>query len=589
MAEERVQRRLAAILAADVVGYSRLMEGDEAGTFERLRAYRRDLFEPEIAKYRGRVFKLMGDGLLAEFTSAVDALECAVALQTGIADRNNGIKERDRIDLRIGVNLGDIIVEGKDRHGEGVNIAARLQAMAEPGTIFLSSAVYEQVKNKLDIGFDDLGALSVKNLSQPLHVYRTVGHKDVVASAECRRGQPASAPGKPSIAVLPFDNLSGDAEAATFADGLAEDVITELSRVSSLLVIAHNSTFTYKGRAVSVKEVARDLGVQYVMEGSVRRLGSQIRIAAQLIDATSGAHVWAERFDRAFVNPFDLQDEITRSIVATLHQQLYLSEGRAAFPRRDRSNTDLWSLLQRSWVRLHDLTPEAVAEACEMAERALAMAPDNARANFLVGCTLFHQAFMMYEPDYESRMKRALVYGERAVALDENDEHAHWSLGGIYWALGRMEAAIGEFERTLEINPNWSLGLSDLGEALCYAGRAREGLAKIEQAMRMNPRDPSLFFRFAAMSIGHYLLDELEAAERWARKTVQRRRQYYYGHVLLVASLARLGRTAEAQVAAQELRTLFPAFTITELKAATFATTAFERLSADLRSAAIPE
>jgi len=532
----------------------------------------------------------MGDGTLAEFASAVDAVQCAVDIQKAMREANAELWEDRAIVLRVGLNLGDVVVEHSDLYRDGVNIAARLEAMADPGGICLSAAIHRQVERLLPFVFRDLGDQALKNIARPVRVY-CIADDDGAEGAPRTRTSTGrtSVQSKPSIAVLPFDNLSGDPEAAMFADGLAEDVITELSRIPSLLVIARNSTFTYKGRAVSVKEVARDLGVQYVMEGSVRRSGNQIRIAAQLIDAVSGAHVWAERFDRIFISPFDLQDDITRGIVATLHQQLYLSEGRSAVARRDRSNTDLWSLLQRSWVRLHDLTPEAVAEAREMAERALTMAPDNARANFLVGCVLFHQAYMMYQPDYEPLMKKALVYGERAIALDENDEHAHWSLGNIYLALGRFSAAIGELERTLEINPNWSLGLSDLGEGLCYAGRAREGLAKIAEAMRMNPRDPSLFFRFAAMAIGHYLLDEFEAAERWARKTVQRRRQYYYGHVLLVASLARLGRTAEAQLAAQELRALFPQFTIAELKKATFAATAFERLSVDLRGAGIPE
>jgi tetratricopeptide (TPR) repeat protein len=248
----------------------------------------------------------------------------------------------------------------------------------------------------------------------------------------------------------------------------------------------------------------------------------------------------------------------------------------------------LWSLLQRSWARLHDLTPEAIAEAREMAERALAMEPDSARANFLVGCTLFHEAFMMFRSDYEPAMKSAQIYAERSIALDDNDEHAHWSLGGIYMALGQLEAAIAEYERTLEINPNWSLGWSDLGETQCYAGQAEEGLAKIEAAMRMNPRDPSMFFRFGAMAIGHYFLNDFDAAERWARKTVQRRRQYFFGHVLLVASLVRLGRIAEAHSSASDLLKLFPEFTISELQRVIFAAPAFERLSADLRAAGVP-
>ena len=589
MAEERAQRRLAAILVADVVGYSRLMEQDEAWTLAALAERRKAILEPLFAKYRGRVVRIMGDGTLAEFASAVDAVQCAVDIQKAMREANSKLPEDRAVVLRVGLNVGDVVVEDGDLYGDGVNVAARLEAMADPGGICLTAAIHQQVERLLPFAFRDLGDQALKNIARPVRVYCIADDDSAGVST---RGTPtvrASMQSKPSIAVLPFNNMSGDADSTTFADGLAEDIITELSRVPSLLVIARNSTFTYKNRAVSLKDVARDLAVQYVLEGSVRRSGDQIRVTAQLIDAVADTHVWAERFERSFAHPFQLQDELTKSIVSTIHQQLYLSEGRRALARSDRSNTDLWTLLQRSWARLHDLTPEAVAEARELAERALQMAPDNARANFLVGAAIFHQAFMMYLPDYDALMKQALTYAERAVALDDNDEHAHWQLGDIYWSLTRWDAAVDELERCLEINPNWSLGLSDLGECLCYIGRTKEGIPKIEEAIRVNPKDPSIFFRFGAMALGHYLSENFAAAEQWARKTIQRRRHYYYGHVLLTASLVKLGRLDEAKAAAQELRRLFPDFTLTYLQGAAFAGGARKMLVADLRSAGVPD
>ena len=577
-------RRLAAILAADVVGYSRLMGADEDGTHRQLKAHIRELVEPVVRAHVGRIVKTTGDGILAEFPSAVGAVACAVELQRGMVERNTAISEEQRMEFRIGVNLGDVIVENGDLFGDGVNIAARLEALAEPGGIYISGTVYDHVKSKLKLSYVDLGTRTLKNIAEPVRVFQVR-----LSGVPERPGHNDQFFDKPSLAVLPFDNLGGDTEVTLFADSLVEDIITGLSRIKSLLVIARNSTFTYKGRSVSVKEVARDLNVQYVMEGSVRRAGDKVRVTAQLIDASAGAHIWAERFDRVFVDPFVLQDELTSSIVASTDQQLYLNEGRAGVPRRDRSNTELWSLLQRSWARLHDLTPEAVAEARELAERALAMASNNARANFLVGCMLFHEASMLYRPDYEAAMNRARELVARSIALDETDEHAHWILANIFWSLGDIESAMAEHERSLEINPNWSLGLADLGESLCYAGRWEEGLPKVELAIRMNPRDPSIFFRFNSMATGHYFAGDYEAAERWARKTVQRRRQYFLGHVYLIASLIRRNRIPEGRAAASDLLQLYPDFKTASLRPIAFRPEDFARLSEDLRAAGIPD
>ena len=319
-----MERKLAAILAADVVGYSALMERDEKGTFARLKAHRTKLLEPEIKKHHGRVFKLMGDGLLAEFGSVVDAVECAVAVQKEMAKRNDGAGPDERIDLRIGVNLGDVIVEGDDIHGEGVNIAARLEALAKPGGICISAKVHDEVRGKLDCTFEDMGEQSVKNIARPIRAYRLrLGTAAESASA----ARPSlSLPDKPSIAVLPFQNMSGDPEQEYFADGMVEEIITALSRIRWLFVIARNSSFTYKGRAVDVKQVGREFGVRYVLEGSVRKSGNRVRITGQLIDTSIGVHLWAERFDGGLEDIFDLQDQVTASVVGAIAPRLEQAE-----------------------------------------------------------------------------------------------------------------------------------------------------------------------------------------------------------------------------------------------------------------------
>ncbi len=333
MAEERAQRRLAAILAADVVGYSRLMEKDETGTLAALKQRREGILKPLVAQHHGRIVKFIGDGMLVEFASAVNAVQCAIELQGRMAEANGELPDHQAIVLRIGVNLGDVVIDGLDIQGDGVNVAARLEAMAEPGGICISSSVFEQVDRRVAAAYDDLGEQALKNISRPVRVYRLTAGTEVVRSDV---GSPV--PTKPSIAVLPFANMSGDPEQEFFVDGLTEDIITALSRISALWVIARTSTFTYKGKSMDVKRVARELGVRYVMEGSVRRAGDRVRVSAQLIDAAAGGHhVWAERYDRPLADIFEIQDEITRSVAASTETQVYLAEGHVA---ESRASTD---------------------------------------------------------------------------------------------------------------------------------------------------------------------------------------------------------------------------------------------------------
>jgi adenylate cyclase len=366
MTEARVRRRLAAILAADVVGYSRLMEMDEAGTLAALKARRGDVLAPVVTQHHGRIVKVMGDGVLVEFASAVDAVQCAVELQKGFANANQSVPDTHHIVLRIGINLGEVIIEGSDLYGDGVNLAARLEAIAESGGICVSAKVFAEVQGKVDISFDDMGERALKNIALPQRVYRVAGHAPNPAPLSSERGtEPLSLPSRPSIAVLPFLNLSGDPEQEYLTDGLTEDIITGLSRVRGLFVIARNSAFAYKGQAVAVTLVARDLGVRYVLEGSVRKFGHRVRISAQLVDATTGHHVWAEKFDRELIEIFDLQDEITRNVVASTQTQILLAEG-GPIHGHNRPDISAWSLVSRSLAKIYEFTHESLAESKQL-------------------------------------------------------------------------------------------------------------------------------------------------------------------------------------------------------------------------------
>src|SRR5215208_5804807 len=378
MVEERTQRRLAAILAADVVGFSRLMEADESGTMAALKVRRKDVLDPLVAKHQGRIFKTTGDGLLIEFASAVNAVQCAVELQQGMAVANSGKPEDRHIVLRIGVNLGDVMVEGSDLYGEGVNIAARLETIAEPGGILVSSTAHDHVRTKVKVGFKHMGVQALKNIAQPVRAYRVTGTPTIEIAA------PKSVSDKPSIAVLPFINMSGDPEQEYFSDGLTEDVITELSRFKNLLVIARNSSFTFKGQAVDVRKVASDLGVRYVLEGSVRKAGDRVRVTGQLIDATHGNHLWAERYDREIADIFELQDEITSRVIDSVSPQILLAEA-ARVRRKAPQSIEAWDLVMQALPYMWRMTTEDHSRAQDLLLEALAQDPEYAHAYALLG------------------------------------------------------------------------------------------------------------------------------------------------------------------------------------------------------------
>jgi adenylate cyclase len=547
MAEERLLRRLAAVLSADVVGYSHLMGIDEAGTLARLKVLRREIIDPTIVAHSGRIVKLMGDGSLVEFGSAVDAVMCAIAIQKKVREHSSDRSEANPIRFRIGINVGDIIIDGEDIYGDGVNIAARLEGIAEPGGIFISEDAWRQVRGKVATDFVDVGDHSLKNIAQPVHVYRVLwlpSSETVVA--ETRPVIPL--PDKPSIAVLPFRVLQGTADDEAFADGLTEDIITALSRIRALFVIARNSSFTYKGKSVDTRQICRELGVGYILEGSIRRSGDRLRVTAQLIEAESGNHVWAEKYDRPVSDIFDLQDDLTRSVAASTQVHIALEEG-AHVEAAERPDLNVWLLIKRSWRRLHDLTPEALAEARSLAERALGLAPESGLAHEVLSAVLVHQVFMYTDADARATLAKARDEASKAARLEGSSEYAYWALGMVQFSSREPDQAVLTLRHGLEINPNCALLHATVGNYLALMGQADESIAATELSMRINPRDPSIFFRYQALADACFVKRDYERMVAWAAKGVGLKPSYFGCHLRLIVGLALLGRLTEARAA----------------------------------------
>jgi adenylate cyclase len=545
-----MERRLAAILAADVVGYSRLMEQDEASTFERLRAHRKELFEPEIEKHHGRIFKLMGDGLLAEFTSVVDAVECAVTLQRGMVERNIGLAEDRRIDVRVGINLGDVIIEGEDRHGDGVNIAARLQQLAEPGGICIADTVQRQLAGKTGLAFEDAGERSLKNIERPVHVWRWTRGPD---PAPVPASVPLSLPDKPSIAVLPFTNMSGDPEQEFFSDGITEDIITELSRYRSLFVVARNSSFVFRGRAVDIREVGRALGVRVVLEGSVRKAGNRIRVTAQLINATSGEHLWADRYDGDLVDVFSLQDEISRTIVSTIAGQLESSDA-DRLTERPTDDLNAYEQVLRGQKYLHRYSKDDYGLARECFQRAISSDPKFARAYGFLAVVEAYNWFWDSEP---SRLERAVGIGEGGLVLDQHESKCHLALGIAHLFRAAHDKAGYHLSRGSELNPNDDLVMVESGRYQMYVGRPQEGAELVRRAMRRNPYHPNWYWNILGRCL-HTAEAFEESIPVFERITTPQ----FWTHAYLAACHAALGHTGEAAEQVRKTLALKPEFTI---------------------------
>ncbi|WP_249135526.1 adenylate/guanylate cyclase domain-containing protein [Bradyrhizobium sp. AUGA SZCCT0222] len=567
MASDRVERRLAAVLAVDIAGYSRLMGIDEEGTLARLKATRKSLVDPAIASHRGRIVKTSGDGMLVEFASAVDAALCSIEVQRAMAAQNADVPQDARIEFRIGVHVGDIIIDEGDIFGDGVNIAARLEGIAEPGGVCMSDDAYRQVRGKVDITFEDCGVQILKNIAQPMRAWRTlIGN----ASGPAAPNRTSSAPGhklalpeKPSIAVLPFQNMSGDPEQEYFADGMVEDVITALSRFTSLFVIARNSSFAYKGKSPDIRQVGRDLGVRYVLEGSVRKAASRLRITAQLIDAVSGAHVWADRFEGALQDIFALQDEVTEKVVVAIAPRVERAE-MARAKRRPAGNTDAYDCYLRGLACIFPVTVESNEQALKLFTEATVLDPDYASA---YGMAMFCHANRVgfgvaYATHEKFEVKRLL----HVVMQKGNDDGVAFGQAG--WAsayvLRDLSSAKPLIDRALELNPNLASAWTSSGWINLWLGHPQVAMAHLDRAVRLDPGSYTSTL-MSARAHACFFLDRHEDALAQAEQQLHRNPVAHPALRIAVASAAFAGRHDTAHELAERLRSVDPAFSVSRL------------------------
>jgi len=481
-----MERRLAAIMATDVVGYSRLIRADEEGTIVALQALRADLIDPKIAEHHGRIVKLMGDGMLVEFASVVDAVRAAVETQQAMTDHNADVPADKRIELRIGINLGDVVIDGDDIHGDGVNVAARLEGMAEPGGIFVSGMVYEGVRDRLDVPFEDLGEREVKNIDRPVRVWRWLGGDGAAPAGPPGATEPLPLPDKPSIAVLPFTNMSGDPEQEYFSDGITEDIITELSRFNEFAVIARNSTFHYKGQSPKIEDVGRELGVKYVIEGSVRRAADRVRVTAQLIDTETSSHIWADRYDRQLDDIFAIQDEITEAVVARVADKVKSAVTTLSRSRPKQSVTAYDLVLQSRPYRT-SMTRSDSEQAAKLLTQAIALDPDYALAHASLAFVRAGEYEEGWATDSDAVLRDAMTSARQAVALDDSDGYAHASLAYVHYNSGNFDRAVHEARTALSLNPNHVNIIMTLGWISVVVGDPEAGIEHIQRARRLNP------------------------------------------------------------------------------------------------------
>ena len=586
MAGERTERRLAAILAADVAGYSRLMGADEVGTLAALKAIRREVVDPALSENKGRIFKTTGDGLLVEFASAVDAVSCAVAVQAAMAKRDHsGIR------FRIGINIGDIIIEGDDIFGEGVNVAARVENECEPGNVCLSGSAYEQVRGKTAFAFDDLGERRLKNIDRPVRLYaaRSPAAPAVRAKPKADASKQLDLPDRPSIAVLPFQNMSGDPEQEYFADGIVEDIITALSRFKSLFVIARNTSFTYKGKAADIKQIGRELGVRYVLEGSVRKAGKQIRITGQLIDAATGAHVWAERLDREMADIFALQDEVTQSVVSAIEPSLRSAEiaRKQSVPT---NNLGAYDLYLRGMSEASQITEEHLRKAERFLRQAVELDPYYSDAWAMLADTIGRQLLHHSGADIALFQREARTAALKAVELDADNGMA---LGIAAWCLAVLKGPIVEAvefaQRAMRAHPNSSVIRGWCGWAFVYGGEFERAIETLAPVRRMSPFDPRIHQVQAATTAALFFQKKFGEAEQLARESLAR----FPAHPVLTryfaASLVQLGRIPEAQAVINQFKVGHPSISIAALQLNFRHRWMFDLLIGSLRKAGFPE
>jgi adenylate cyclase len=546
-------RRLAAILAADVAGYSRLMGADEEGTHERLKALRRELLDPKIAEHHGRIVKTTGDGLLVEFASVVDAVRCAVAVQQAMPERNTGVIADSHIEFRIGINLGDVIVEGDDLYGDGVNIAARIEALADAGGVFVANTVYDQVRDRLPFGFEDLGEQQVKNIARPVRVYRL---REIGVAAKAPALPMLPLPDKPSIAVLPFANMSGDPEQEYFADGMVEEIITALSRIRWLFVIARNSSFTYKGQAVDVKQVGRELGVRYVLEGSVRKGAGRVRIAAQLIEAETGAHLWVDRFDGSLEDVFDLQDQVATSVAGVIEPALQAAEtARSAHrPTKDLSAYDAYLRAFAMFFASRKQIPQALV----LLEEAIGRDPHFGPALAWAACCYMNLVSDGSAPDRDANRRKAIEFARRALEVAGNDPGVLADAAYALACFGEdIDAMIAVVDRALTFNPSYARGWHISGFLRLWAGQTDLAIEHAGMALRLSPRAQaggSSWLTGAALFFGR----RFEEAVPKLRVAIEEMPVFPTPYRFLAACYAHMGLLDEARATIARLRAITP-------------------------------
>jgi TolB-like protein/class 3 adenylate cyclase/tetratricopeptide (TPR) repeat protein len=566
VASDQVRRKLAAILAADIVGYSRLMGVDETGTLARLKDYRRELIDPKNKQYRGRVVKTTGDGILIEFPSVVDAVSCAIDVQRGMRERNAGVSEEKRIEFRVGINLGDVIIEGRDLFGDGVNIASRLEALAEPGGICISETVLSHTRGKVAVAVEDLGERTLKNIVQPIHVYRIVldGGQE---AAKPRSEEPAPVlPDRPSIAVLPFQNMSGDPEQEYFSDGIVEEIITALSRMRWLFVIARNSSFTYKGRSVDVKQVGRELGVRYVLEGSVRKAANRIRITGQLIDAATGAHLWADRFDGGLEDVFELQDHVTSSVVGAIAPKLEQAEIERA-KRKPTENLDAYDYYLRGLASAHRWTREGLSEALRLFTQAVELDPDFASPYGAAAWCYIWRVANGWMTDRAQEVAEATRWARKAADLGKDDAVALSFAGLAFgYAAGDPATGLALIDKALLLNPNLAAAWTASGFLRAFRGEPDLAIEHSARAMRLSPLDPLMFFMHHSTALAQFLAGRYEEAWPVADMACRERPNYLSALRVAAASHALSGHPHEAQSYISRALELDPELRISNLR-----------------------
>jgi adenylate cyclase len=567
-------RKLAAILAADVVGYSRLTGSDEDRTLARLRALRSDLIDPTVAVHNGRVVKRTGDGILIEFRSVVEAVRCAIEVQSGMVERNAGVPPERRIEFRVGIHLGDVVEESDgDLMGDGVNIAARLEGIAKPGAIYLSEDAYRQVRARLGLAVNDVGPTLLKNIAEPVRVYSL--EVSVLTSTEpASQAKPVAPessvrlalPDKPSIAVLPFQNISGDPEQEYFADGIVEDIITALSRIKWFFVIARNSSFIYKGRAVNVQQVGRELGVRYVLEGSVRKSAGRVRITGQLVECETGKHIWADKFDGELLDVFDLQDRVTASVVAAIEPNVRHAEIERA-GRKPTEKLDAYDCFLRALPPFYSLTREGVNAALALLERAMEIDPRFALAKALAARCYAWRNPQGWAADAPAEMAQAETLAREAVEIAGDDPSVLWMAGFALWQLRiNFDDANDLYERALALNPNSAQALALRGWALATSGDPAGAIELLRQAIRLSPFDPESFFTMSAMGCAYLMVGDYGEALDWTRRALRERPTFGPALRFHAASLAELGRLPEAREIIARLLRLEPNLTLSVLR-----------------------